>query len=42
MADAAALKALGWEVLTVWECQTKDRAILETRLRSFLGPLSRA
>jgi DNA mismatch endonuclease (patch repair protein) len=26
----------GWRVLTVWECQTKDQARLESRLRGFL------
>jgi DNA mismatch endonuclease (patch repair protein) len=29
------LRAMGWSVLTVWECQTKD-AGLEPRLRAFL------
>lgn len=30
------LKAAGWEVLTVWECQLKDRSMLEDRLTDFL------
>lgn len=30
------LEALGWTVLTIWECETKDRAALERRLRAFL------
>lgn len=29
----AALKALGWRVLVVWECETRDLAALEERLR---------
>lgn len=36
--DKRALRALGWEVLTVWQCQTKSRNQLESRLLSFLGP----
>ena len=31
-----ALKALGWQTLTVWECETRDKALLDRRLRSFL------
>jgi len=27
----------GWEVLTVWECELKDRSALEERLIQFLG-----
>jgi DNA mismatch endonuclease (patch repair protein) len=37
--DAAACKALnetGWTVLTVWECELKDRNALAARLRRFL------
>jgi DNA mismatch endonuclease, patch repair protein len=30
------LKALGWRVLTIWECQTLDTSKLERRLRNFL------
>ncbi|MDK2973483.1 MAG: mismatch endonuclease, patch repair protein [Candidatus Sumerlaeota bacterium] len=32
-----ALKRLGWDVLIVWECQTRDPAKLEARIRRFLG-----
>jgi DNA mismatch endonuclease (patch repair protein) len=32
-----ALKALGWDVLVVWECEFKDRNVLEGRLRGFLS-----
>lgn len=28
------LQALGWKVITVWECETKDETDLEQRLRS--------
>jgi len=31
-----ALRAMGWKILVVWECWTRDRAKLEQRLRSFL------
>ena len=33
----AALEALGWRALTVWECELADEAALEARLREFLG-----
>jgi len=36
-ASAAALAAMGWRVETVWECELKDRAALEARLRSALA-----
>ena len=29
-------RALGWQALIVWECETRDRAALEARLRAFL------
>lgn len=32
------LARLGWSVLTVWECETRDEGGLESRLRGFLGP----
>ena len=32
------LRHLGWGVLTVWQCQTKSRDQLKSRLISFLGP----
>jgi DNA mismatch endonuclease (patch repair protein) len=34
------LKASGWDVLTVWECETKkeSQAALQGELRLFLGP----
>ncbi len=33
----AALRKLGWGVLIVWECETKDVASLQKRLRGFLS-----
>src|SRR5271170_2430158 len=30
------LRRLGWKVLTIWECQTSDRAALRDQLSSFL------
>ena len=30
------LSAIGYSVLVVWECETRDEAALETRLRAFL------
>jgi DNA mismatch endonuclease (patch repair protein) len=38
--DASAvekLKAEGWDTLTIWQCEIKDRTSLETTLRNFLG-----
>jgi DNA mismatch endonuclease (patch repair protein) len=32
------LNVLGWQALVVWECELKDRDVLATRLRDFLGP----
>ena len=36
-ATIAALSTLGWRVETLWECEIKDAAGLEARLRSLLG-----
>jgi DNA mismatch endonuclease, patch repair protein len=36
--NASKLRALGWRVLTVWECRTKNPAALLKRLRSALRP----
>lgn len=35
--NLANLKALGWKVLTVWECQTKNASKLDIRLKRFLA-----
>ena len=32
-----ALGGLGWQTLTVWQCDTHDKAALERVLREFLG-----
>jgi len=32
----AAYEAMGWDVLTVWECETRDRQALAERLRAFV------
>ncbi|HZZ89048.1 MAG TPA: DNA mismatch endonuclease Vsr [Caulobacteraceae bacterium] len=40
-ANHAALEAAGWRVETVWECELKDAAALEKRMRDLLTqPLS--
>ncbi len=31
------LEADGWRVLTVWECETRDREGMAAQLRGFLG-----
>jgi DNA mismatch endonuclease (patch repair protein) len=33
----ATLRALGWEVLVVWECETGNRAALRARICSFVA-----
>lgn len=35
--NESALTALGWMVLTVWECETVDESELSARLLAFLG-----
>lgn len=32
-----ALRRMGWDVLTVWECQTRDALRLQARLQTFLA-----
>lgn len=39
-AAAAALEALGWRRLILWECELKDQAAVSARLAAFLGPAS--
>ena len=36
--NKADLRAMGWKVLTVWQCQTRKPDRLSTKLLSFLGP----
>jgi DNA mismatch endonuclease (patch repair protein) len=35
--NMAAMKAGGWRVLVVWECETKDESGLTARLKRFIG-----
>jgi DNA mismatch endonuclease (patch repair protein) len=35
--NVARLRAMGWRVLVLWECELKDRDAVADRLRSFLG-----
>lgn len=37
----AALAALGWDVLTIWECEIENEPDLGATLSRFLGPLGR-
>jgi DNA mismatch endonuclease Vsr len=32
------LRALGWQVLVIWECKTKDPEIVRSKLASFFSP----
>jgi DNA mismatch endonuclease (patch repair protein) len=34
--DIRALRRLGWKVLVIWECQTRDTKSLYSRLKAFL------
>lgn len=34
--NVAALKALGWRVLVLWECELNDEAALKARIETFL------
>ncbi|HZS55508.1 MAG TPA: very short patch repair endonuclease [Bryobacteraceae bacterium] len=34
---SASLRAEGWDVLTVWECEIKDTRTLESKITSFLS-----
>ena len=36
-ASIVALEAMGWRAVVVWECELKDEAALEGRLRGLLG-----
>ena len=35
-ANIRQLRKEGWSVMTIWECRTKNRAALATRIRRFL------
>lgn len=37
-AVVASLEAMGWSVLTVWECETRDAAQVSESIQRFLGP----
>ncbi|ACL61787.1 very short patch repair endonuclease [Methylobacterium nodulans] len=36
------LRDAGWDVLVIWECETRDAAAVAERLTAFLGPPGRA
>jgi len=36
------LESLGWKVLVVWQCETKDVATLTARLQDFVGESQKA
>jgi DNA mismatch endonuclease (patch repair protein) len=42
LAVSRELVKLGWSVLTVWQCETKDPEALATRLVAFLGESGKA
>lgn len=39
---ASQLQALGWQVLSVWQCEIKDQERLRIRLIAFLGSTKKA
>ena len=39
--NRAALISAGWNVLVVWECDTRDEGQLADTIRNFLGPPGR-
>ena len=39
--DVAALRETGWMVLVVWECETRNRAQLSTKILDFLAKEAR-
>ncbi|MET4621638.1 DNA mismatch endonuclease (patch repair protein) [Arthrobacter sp. 2762] len=42
LAQREQLRAAGWDVLTVWECELRDSSVLEERLTAFLEGLLNA
>ena len=40
--NAAALRELGWKILVVWDCRTKDQAELQSLLTTFFNQSSTA
>jgi DNA mismatch endonuclease (patch repair protein) len=36
-ANVGALEAMGWRVLAIWQCETKDSAALAEKLTAFLA-----
>jgi DNA mismatch endonuclease (patch repair protein) len=36
-AHMVALKVMGWRVLVIWECETRNAAMVAKRVRAFLG-----
>jgi DNA mismatch endonuclease (patch repair protein) len=40
-ANVQSLTALGWDVLVIWDCETRDSNGLKERIRRFLRPLPR-
>jgi len=35
--NEAALKKLGWEILVIWECETKNPSFLKSKIKAFLN-----
>ena len=38
VASEQQLRALGWDVLVIWECETRDVQRMCKRLKTYLGP----
>lgn len=37
VSNIAALSAMGWRVLVIWECEVNDRALLSGKLQRFIS-----
>lgn len=35
--NAELLRDMGWDVLTIWECETKDEALLRDKISTFMN-----
>jgi DNA mismatch endonuclease (patch repair protein) len=41
-ANVARLEGAGWEILIVWQCETRDREALEARLAKFVDGIEKS
>jgi len=41
VANQKRLREIGWDLMVIWECETRDREVLSERIKSFLGENAR-